>query len=596
MAWYMRTAADTNSNDAYLPKTTLEKAGCVGAGAAVPTEPDAVFASVIAPGNEKTPYPVGVPGGGAYLTTPVAVDTVATLGVSNQPAPYTPQVEIDLYGGLWWDSLALADGAVASWKTGDTLLQDAAQGTGASQPTKGPTGVVFDGGDSLARVADTTRFINRTAMPDDATTAAGATPGVGGVFCGLARAPNTTDEFWGLTYGAAGYQGGPGDATRNPSFMRFRYSGGVITKLQEIQLKPLYPTISGCQGVCVDPTDGSLWGAVAEGALAGKAIHVSTAGAVLPSVMQASWPISGIAIVPGSPNKMWFAEEAGTGNNIESRSMVDNSVINTAATTGLSNQDILFYDNTTKCLMLTYGANGAAGNIRVYGLTGTSGALVPVGDIKLPNEWDAVEAIVWEGRKIYGVCDRNYHVSQAAQNAFLEAEICPPMTNVLSFHATIAVPATTSTDCVFEIGTPLAGAGFGVYPTSPTGLNIFANSGASGAAQQGSIVAVGISSMAAFRLVDIYLDTVADTGVLFVDGIQVQTSANMANVVNAITTAAALRIGTASDIRPITGTIKDIIMLCGQSDRQKMEGYRAARWSLTASLPANHPYKNSIPY
>jgi hypothetical protein len=57
-----------------------------------------------------------------------------------------------------------------------------------------------------------------------------------------------------------------------------------------------------------------------------------------------------------------------------------------------------------------------------------------------------------------------------------------------------------------------------------------------------------------------------------------------------------LRIGTASDIRPITGTIKDIIMLCGQSDRQKMEGYRAARWSLTASLPANHPYKNSIPY
>ena len=87
MAWYMRTAADTNSNDAYLPKTTLEKAGCVGTGATVPVDPAQVkpetliFASIITPGNEKVPYPVGVPGGGAYLTTPLAVETTATLSV-----------------------------------------------------------------------------------------------------------------------------------------------------------------------------------------------------------------------------------------------------------------------------------------------------------------------------------------------------------------------------------------------------------------------------------------------------------------------------------------------------------------------------------
>ena len=89
MPYYMRTANDANSTDAYLPKTTLEKAGCVGTGAVVPVDPaqakpeTLIFASVITPGNEKVPYPVATPGGGAYLTTPAAVETTATLSVPN---------------------------------------------------------------------------------------------------------------------------------------------------------------------------------------------------------------------------------------------------------------------------------------------------------------------------------------------------------------------------------------------------------------------------------------------------------------------------------------------------------------------------------
>lgn len=78
MAWYMRTVADTNSNDAYLPKTTPEKAGCPGTGTAVPGDPNYTFASTITPGNERTPYPTGGGGGGAYLTTVAAVETTAT--------------------------------------------------------------------------------------------------------------------------------------------------------------------------------------------------------------------------------------------------------------------------------------------------------------------------------------------------------------------------------------------------------------------------------------------------------------------------------------------------------------------------------------
>jgi hypothetical protein len=80
----MRDANDANSNDAYLPKTTPEKAGARGGpSAAVSTDPNFVFASTITAGNERTPYPTGGGGGGAYLTTVAAVECNATLSVPN---------------------------------------------------------------------------------------------------------------------------------------------------------------------------------------------------------------------------------------------------------------------------------------------------------------------------------------------------------------------------------------------------------------------------------------------------------------------------------------------------------------------------------
>jgi hypothetical protein len=81
MTWYMRDNNDANSNDAYLPKTTPEKAGCPGAGTSVPTNPNYTFASTITPGNERVPYPTGGGGGGAYITTVAAIETTATISV-----------------------------------------------------------------------------------------------------------------------------------------------------------------------------------------------------------------------------------------------------------------------------------------------------------------------------------------------------------------------------------------------------------------------------------------------------------------------------------------------------------------------------------
>lgn len=60
----------------------------------------------------------------------------------------------------------------------------------------------------------------------------------------------------------------------------------------------------------------------------------------------------------------------------------------------------------------------------------------------------------------------------------------------------------------------------------------------------------------------------------------------------------ALWLGRRSDNYPMTGDIACAIVVKGDladADRQKIEGWMAWRWSITASLPADHPYKTSPP-
>ena len=81
MAWEMRTGAEANSSDPYRPKTLAEFAGCRGAGTAVLTDPNYVFARTMKAGLEKTPYPVALPNDitSSDIVTPVEVN--ATISV-----------------------------------------------------------------------------------------------------------------------------------------------------------------------------------------------------------------------------------------------------------------------------------------------------------------------------------------------------------------------------------------------------------------------------------------------------------------------------------------------------------------------------------
>jgi hypothetical protein len=498
---------------------------------------------------------------------------------------WSPQNDINLYGGLWFDSNDPAAGAVSSWLSREGKSHNAIQSTGSAQPTKGNTGVVFDGGDSVARTAATNigLYIRSATLPDGE----GSVAGKGFTGTGICRVPNT-NQFWVANHG----QDLPADVTWTPSLVRISYVAGVITKLQEITLADKYVSIETVQGLAYDTSDDTLWFADTNNT---KIRHIQTDGTVISGdEITPTWAPNGLAY-DATNDKLWIGEETSIGVNIESRSCATGAVVNAAIGTSLTNIDCLFYDDTTKCLLLTYGANGVAGNIQVYNTSGASGALVASGTIAMPAQVDAIEGVVWEGDTLYICNDGYFHSGASDLNEIIEVKVVPPASTKLSIHGTFIITATTGTDCVLEIGAPLSGNGFGIYPTSTTGMNIIFNSGASGTTQQATITATGHAALTSARLVDIYADTDANTGTLWIDGTQVQTSADMADVVNTFITGQTLRIGTASDIRPITGTIKDLIFVTGQSDRVRMEGYRAHRWGLTGNLPSNHAYKSVPP-
>jgi hypothetical protein len=60
-----------------------------------------------------------------------------------------------------------------------------------------------------------------------------------------------------------------------------------------------------------------------------------------------------------------------------------------------------------------------------------------------------------------------------------------------------------------------------------------------------------------------------------------------------------LQIGASgNNTSPLTGSIGEVVIVSGlisSSNRQKMEGYLAHKWGLTADLPNDHPYKTAAP-
>lgn len=462
------------------------------------------------------------------------------------------QQQMAIFGGLDFLVSDLSSGAVTSFLSHEGLLHNASQGTGAAKPTKGATGLVFDGGDSLVRLSaiNNLKFVHAATLPDGL----GSDSGKGFAGTGLCRVPGTTDEFLGVNHG----QNLPADPTWTPSIVRFRRNADkTLTFISEIDLQALYgPGATSFQGITIKKTDNTI---LVVDLAANVVRNLTLAGVDIPGGALTSpfLGLNGIAYTTAAQNAVWVCQDGAAGNNIAKISCVDSSVIVASTATGLTNVDQLNFNEAVSCLLLTHGANGTAGKVRVYNVAGVT-TLVSSGDMALPIQVDCVEAILWDGGPTFlAFTDSFFHSGASGLNQLVECLGVPPLTNELTLYGKGFISATTGTDCIIENGAPLGGGnGWGMYPTSVTGMNVFANTGASGVGQQGSIIATGLPSMAVIpRTWIVHLDGPNDLGTLYWDGVSVQTG-SLANLVGGMTTAQTLRFSDASDIaRPITGTI-----------------------------------------
>jgi hypothetical protein len=93
--------------------------------------------------------------------------------------------------------------------------------------------------------------------------------------------------------------------------------------------------------------------------------------------------------------------------------------------------------------------------------------------------------------------------------------------------------------------------------------------------------------------------TAAERSTIYINGstpIKLNTSTGVASSANATH---ALQIGAAgNNAAPLTGYISEIIItssIATTDTRQRIEGYLAHKWGLTANLPNDHPFKVNVP-
>jgi hypothetical protein len=497
---------------------------------------------------------------------------------NGNPSRWISQTDFDLYGGNWFKFGGLTDGNIGTWTSNEGLSHVLTQATGSLQPVKSSSGVLFDGvDDALPRSAtgNIAKFIRRATLPDSTFGMSSNGAGKGWTGTGLTRIPGTS-QFWTGNHGdtSAAHDGSGPWA---PSLIRINWSGGVVTKLQEIAVLPLIPGAQSIQGVTWDKSDGTLWFTIASGAAIGV-YHINPdTGVLINDNFAATWAPNGLARVHAS-DKVWITEESSVGANIESRSLATGAVVNAAVATGLANLDMLHYDEDTGGLLLSNGANGSAGSIRCYGTSGASGAINTHGNIQLDTHADCIEGIVWEGRKLYVLSDSFYHSGADGLNQLVEYEIVPPYANVVSVYMRMKLVSTTPTDCIFELGGgadgPNDGYGIGIYIGSTTTMTISTNTGASGTTQRALISGATVPDLtAAYRNIRVVADKTNNLLSLFVGGSQI-TTASMAANVGGIPLSGIFRVGHGANAsRFCNASVEDLMVVAGRADSLRQETY-----------------------
>jgi len=458
----------------------------------------------------------------------------------------------------FWKAASLSNGAAASWTSLDYIAQAVSQATGANQPTKGATGLVFDGTDSLTRTNQKTAFVKGTQVPD----LVGAVAGRGVVCTGLAIAPDGT--FWMTSHGDQS-NNRDGSGTFAPALMHFgKNADGTIDMsnvLLNYNLATTYSGIGSVQGIVYDKSDDTLW--IADN-LASKVRHVALDGSALSGDISPGYVPNGIARDHAN-DIMWVWQEAGAGSTIGKFNCATGALIGSTASMPRTQADHLFFDDSSRTLFASYGANGSPCSIDLFNVDGTALYFL-IGTLTL-TECDANEGFVvvptLTGQKIIICNDADYHRSSGTNptlNRVLEFNLAKPSGLICDIFGKVIVPTTTGTDAIFTIGDPLASAttGLGLYTAGATDLRLFANDGSTGTTHQISQTFT-VSSMATVAKV-FYgrIDTLNDTISMWIGGTLVTASTGKSAYLGPLGGGGTLRIGNAADTRPPTMTLLGI--------------------------------------
>ena len=515
--------------------------------------------------------------------------------------PWAPTQLASLLG--WFDAADLADGAVSSWTSRDAVGYSITQGTGSSQAVAASaTGVTFDGtNDSIGRTTIPTALVSRTTVPDGS----GAEPGRGFCCTGLDRYANGD---WLVGNHGLKDQADVGTIAQAASIVRL--SPDKSTVVREVLLNPIMPSSftsqvmtgqASVQGVSIDSDETVWFPAVADG----KVYHLNfdagtliTGDTFTPSFVQ-----SGTAIDKAG-RRLFLIQRFADGSNIQVVNIAAGhvgEVLIASFDSGIASDiDSAYYLESQGLLFVSYGANGAAGFVRVYSCNGNS-TPITLGTWGNLSQSLAIEGIhvaetTTGGYKLTVANDARYHNGSAYYNELIEYKATIPGFRKYTVVLDLKASTVPGTRCVYTHGlaTAATGVGLGVYFTSTTGPRLLLQSNGSATRDQ---INWTVPNMTTAGIASLEIDVVAMTASLYINGTLISTQA-LTNFGASWHMSVGSPFWIGSDTALFGALVTKGWFAYADVDgttRQKAEGFAAWRWGRQALLPSGHPYKNAAP-
>jgi hypothetical protein len=425
-------------------------------------------------------------------------NALEVIGILDYIDPYVAFEKAS--GVLESDNSAAEDGEiVTTWQNrgsyNDALL------TLAGGPTWNNTNsrVAFSGATGIGMRSSLARFAYSTNIPDGA----GETAGNGFTITGLCRASDGT--WWAANHGQ-----GLGSSVFATSLVHL--SADFTTKLDEILLVPLFPSIGSIQGITLE-ADGSIWFASTD---ENKLRHVSTSGVDLGSINTASSPNA--LVYRASDNKLI----TGAGAAVNLYDATSGSLTGTLPyAAGMDH----FHLCANGDLLATIGSNGSDAEVWFLHSGGTAWRRLCVLHGSL-----AVEGIYWDesANLLHIANDERYHLGAAYKNRIATYNVPPRYLSVVELHARVKLGTRAKTECFLGIGEPVDGSGFGLFVLSGnnTALRIFANtsSGTSQRVQRD----VTVSNLTTESVIRVKLDLANDVISIWQNGTLISNSQSAA--------------------------------------------------------------------